>query len=169
MISYLSQDLAFIKFLLIGIFTGLVVTLDGYARGQILTPTKKNGEVHKARTVALYLSIILFSSFAAIIMGAIAQELKLSSNMSFIIAGLGGIVGRDIIHVLSRNFLKNVEQKTNSVEELTAFIDNIKTMNNSMNSTNSSNCNNSTNSSSNNTNNSNRTFNEIDNPQKDSK
>lgn len=169
MISYLSQDLAFIKFLFIGIFTGLVVTLDGYARGQILTPTKKNGEVHKARTVALYLSIILFSSFAAIIMGAIAQELKLSSNMSFIIAGLGGIVGRDIIHVLSRNFLKNVEQKTNSVEELTAFIDNIKTMNNSMNSTNSSNCNNSTNSSSNNTNNSNRTFNEIDNPQKDSK
>lgn len=168
MISYLSQDLAFIKFLFIGIFTGLVVTLDGYARGQILTPTKKNGEVHKARTVALYLSIILFSSFAAIIMGAIAQELKLSSNMSFIIAGLGGIVGRDIIHVLSRNFLKNVEQKTNSVEELTAFIDNIKTMNNSMNSTNNTNnCNSSTNNSS--TNNSNRTFNEIDNPQKDSK
>ena len=166
MISYLSQDLAFIKFLLIGIFTGLVVTLDGYARGQILTPTKKNGEVHKARTVALYLSIILFSSFAAIIMGAIAQELKLSSNMSFIIAGLGGIVGRDIIHVLSRNFLKNVEQKTNSVEELTAFMDNIKTMNNSMNnSTNNTNSTNSTN----NSNNSNCTFNEIDNPQKDSK
>ena len=162
MISYLSQDLSFIKFLLTGIFTGLVVTLDGYARGQILTPTKKNGEVHKARTVALYLSIILFSSFAAIIMGTIAQELKLSSNMSFIIAGLGGIVGRDIIHVLSRNFLKNVEQKTNSVEELTAFMDNIKTMNNSMNNTNSSNCNNSTNSS-------NRTFNESNNPQKDSK
>ena len=162
MISYLSQDLAFIKFLLIGIFTGLVVTLDGYARGQILTPTKKNGEVHKARTVALYLSIILFSSFAAIIMGAIAQELKLSSNMSFIIAGLGGIVGRDIIHVLSRNFLKKVEQKTNSVEELTAFMDNIKTMNNSMNSSNNTN-------SSNNSSNSNCTFNEIDNPQKDSK
>lgn len=158
MISYLSQDLAFIKFLLIGIFTGLVVTLDGYARGQILTPTKKNGEVHKARTVALYLSIILFSSFAAVIMGAIAQELKLSSNLSFIIAGLGGIVGRDIIHVLSRNFLKNVEQKTNSVEELTMFMDSIKNMNN----TNTTN----TNNSSNNTNNTNNT---IDNPQKDLK
>lgn len=157
MISYLGQDLTFIKFLFIGIFTGLVVTLDGYARGQILTPTKKNGEVHKARTVALYLSIILFSSFAAVIMGAIAQELKLSSNLSFIIAGLGGIVGRDIIHVLSRNFLKNVEQKTNSVEELTMFMDSIKNMNTNSNNTNSNNANNNT------------TFNTIDNPQKDSK
>ena len=156
MISYLSQDLAFIKFLLIGIFTGLVVTLDGYARGQILTPIKKNGEVHKARTVALYLSIILFSSFAAIIMGAIAQELKLSSNMSFIIAGLGGIVGRDIIHVLSRNFLKNVEQKTNSVEELSILMDNIKSMNNNNNNNNNNNHNN--------PGNSNRSFNEADNP-----
>ena len=160
MISYLSQDLAFVKFLFIGIFTGLVVTLDGYARGQILTPTKENGEVHKARTVALYLSIILFSSFAAIIMGAIAQELKLSSNMSFIIAGLGGIVGRDIIHVLSRNFLKNVEQKTNSIEDLNMFMDNIKNMNNNNNnnnSTNSSNTSNTSNSSN------------VNNPQKDSK
>lgn len=159
MISYLSQDLAFVKFLFIGIFTGLVVTLDGYARGQILTPTKENGEVHKARTVALYLSIILFSSFAAIIMGAIAQELKLSSNMSFIIAGLGGIVGRDIIHVLSRNFLKNVEQKTNSVDELNMFMDNIKNMNNNNNINNNNSCNN--------TNTSNST--NVDNPQKDSK
>ena len=155
MISYLSQDLAFVKFLFIGIFTGLVVTLDGYARGQILTPTKENGEVHKARTVALYLSIILFSSFAAIIMGAIAQELKLSSNMSFIIAGLGGIVGRDIIHVLSRNFLKNVEQKTNSIEDLNIFMDNIKNMNNNNNNnTNTSSTSNSSN---------------VNNPQKDSK
>ena len=158
MISYLSQDLAFVKFLFIGIFTGLVVTLDGYARGQILTPTKENGEVHKARTVALYLSIILFSSFAAIIMGAIAQELKLSSNMSFIIAGLGGIVGRDIIHVLSRNFLKNVEQKTNSIEDLNIFMDNIKNMNNNNNNnTNTSSTSNSSNSSN------------VNNPQKDSK
>ena len=156
MISYLSQDLAFVKFLFIGIFTGLVVTLDGYARGQILTPTKENGEVHKARTVALYLSIILFSSFAAIIMGAIAQELKLSSNMSFIIAGLGGIVGRDIIHVLSRNFLKNVDKKTSSMDDLTIFMDNIKNMNNNNNNNNSTNTN--TSNSSN-----------VNNPQKDSK
>ena len=159
MISYLSQDLAFVKFLFIGIFTGLVVTLDGYARGQILTPTKENGEVHKARTVALYLSIILFSSFAAIIMGAIAQELKLSSNMSFIIAGLGGIVGRDIIHVLSRNFLKNVEQKTNSIEDLNMFMDNIKNMNN----------NNNNNNTYNNTNTNNSNSSNVNNPQKDSK
>ena len=159
MISYLSQDLAFVKFLFIGIFTGLVVTLDGYARGQILTPTKENGEVHKARTVALYLSIILFSSFAAIIMGAIAQELKLSSNMSFIIAGLGGIVGRDIIHVLSRNFLKNVEQKTNSIEDLNMFMDNIKNMNN----------NNNNNNTYNNTNTNTSNSSNVNNPQKDSK
>ena len=154
MISYLSQDLAFVKFLFTGIFTGLVVTLDGYARGQILTPTKENGEVHKARTVALYLSIILFSSFGAIIMGTIAQELKLSSNMCFIISGLGGIVGRDIIHVLSRNFLKNVEQKTNSIEDLNMFMDNIKNMNNMNNNTNNTNSSNA---------------NDANNPQKDSK
>lgn len=116
-IDWLGIDPILFKFLLFGAFTGIVITLDGYARGSIITPKNEDGKILKGRTISLYLSIIMFSSLAAITMGTIALELELGERLSFILAGLGGIVGRDLIYVLSERLLKKVEEDTrNNVE-----------------------------------------------------
>ena len=107
-----SIDVNLYGYIIIGIFTGIVVTLDGYARGHIITPTLKCGKIDKGRTIALYISIILFSSLASIIMGTIAIEMELGNNVGFIMAGLGGILGRDLIHLLSDRLLNRVNNAT---------------------------------------------------------
>jgi len=107
--TYFGMDPDFLKFLGVGIFMGIVVTLDGYARGSIISPKDEDGEIIKGRTLAAYISIIIFCSMAAVTMGTIAVELKLGGNIAFILSGLGGLLGRDLIYVLSQKLMKRVE------------------------------------------------------------
>lgn len=90
-----------VKYLLIGLIGAVLVALDAYAKDKIEHPKKVSGEIDKTKTIALYISMLGFSCFAAVVGGVLTSEyLKLGSEASYAIAGLCGIGGRDTIQFI---------------------------------------------------------------------
>ena len=98
------------QFGIIGLITGITIALDGYSRNIIEHPIKEDGRLDKGRTMALYLSMLLFSGLSATFAGVVLDGLKTDSYILYPAVGLAGILGRDIVMLYANRAMKKAEE-----------------------------------------------------------
>ena len=99
----------YVYFAIWGIFAGGLVMLDKYARGEVIHPETKG------QTIALYVSVLLFSGVASVITGILCDEYKVSDNFTYVAVGLSGIVGRDLVMIYVNRFMKKIDPSKKSI------------------------------------------------------
>jgi peptide deformylase len=100
-----------IELLGIGLVMGLTMAVDTYARKTMDHPIKDDGSIDKGRTIALYISVMLFASISSVGVGLTAAEIGASEVITYILAGLSGILGRDMVMIYAEK-LKNKALKS---------------------------------------------------------
>lgn len=88
-----------------GAFAGGIMALDKYARGEMQHPESRG------QTIALYITMLCFSSMAAIFTGLLCDEYNISDNFTYMAVGLSGIAGRDIVMAYKKKFMDKVQAK----------------------------------------------------------
>ena len=102
-------NIQYMYFAVWGIFAGGLVMLDKYARGEVKHPETKG------QTIALYISVLLFSGIASVITGILCNEYNVSDNFTYIAVGLSGIVGRDLVMIYVNKFMKKIDPSKPSI------------------------------------------------------